>query len=62
MKSARETFKNDRSGDAQVGTQVKQLAATRNQAFADADQTFKTATSAARTALKSAFGSDASSV
>lgn len=56
LKSARETFQGDRKGDETVGSQVKQLATTRNSAFKAADQAFQASLSAARTTLKQAFG------
>lgn len=56
LKSARETFQNDRKSDSTIGGQVKQLAATRQAAFQTADKTFQNSLAAARQALQQAFG------
>lgn len=58
LKTARQTFQNSRKNDETVGSQVKQLAQTRNDAFKAADQAFKASMTAARTALKQAFGNN----
>lgn len=62
LKNARTTFVTERRSDNQISSQVQQLAASRDQAFKAADQTFKAALSSAATALKAAFGKDASHV
>ena len=55
LKSARETFRSSRKADTTVGSQIKQLAVTRQAAFKSADQIFKTSLTTARQALKQAF-------
>ena len=55
LKSAKTAFENGRSSDATVGSAVKQLAITRNNAFKVADSAFQAAMSAAKDALKVAF-------
>ncbi len=62
LKTARQNFQSARKDDSTVGSQVRELAKTRNAAFKAADETFKASTAAARTALKAAFGTDASSI
>lgn len=62
LKTARQTFQSNRKGDETVGSQVKQLAATRNDSFKAADQAFKASMVTARDALRQAFGSSNTSV
>lgn len=56
LKAARTTFQSDRKGDNTVGSQVKQLVVTRKAAFKTADKAFQDSLTAARQALKQAFG------
>jgi hypothetical protein len=62
LKSARTTFQSDRKGDNTIGSQVKQLAATRDAAFKTADKVFQTSLSNARQTLQQAFGKTNNSV
>lgn len=55
MKSARQTFVNDRKADAGIGDQVKQLAQTRNITIKANDAAFQSAAKAAADTLKAAF-------
>ncbi len=54
MKAAGDTYSQDRKND-DIGSTLKQLAQTRNAAFAAADKTFDATAQAARDALKAAF-------
>ncbi|MEO8105274.1 MAG: hypothetical protein ABI602_02965 [Candidatus Saccharibacteria bacterium] len=56
LKSARQTFQADRKNDTTIGSQVTQLAATRNAAFKAASQTLQSSITAARQTLLQAFG------
>lgn len=60
LRSARTTFQNDRKSDGTVGSQVKQLVATRQAAFKAADKVFQDSLAAARQTLQQAFGGDKS--
>lgn len=62
LKTARTTFQTDRKDDSKIGTQVVQLAQVRKAAFKAADAAFATSLSAARQALKAAFGSSSSNI
>jgi hypothetical protein len=55
LRNAQATFQSDRKSDATIVSQVKSLAATRNNAFTDADQTFKNTITSARQTLIQAF-------
>lgn len=57
LKSAREAFEGDRSGDQKVKQQAQQLAATRDATFRSADQAFKASMQTARQTLDKAFKS-----
>lgn len=61
LKSAREAYANDRKGDETIGSQVKQLAQTRDATFKADEATFLSSAQAARTTLKTVFGSAGSS-
>lgn len=56
MRLAKDTFKNERSADDTVGSKVQQLITVRNESFKAADKLFSDAQSAAKEALKTAFG------
>lgn len=56
LKTARETFQNDRKSDVTVTSQVKQYATDRDNAFNAATSVFQTNVQAARQTLQKAFG------
>jgi hypothetical protein len=56
LKTAREAYTADRKSDSQVGDQIKTLAQTRDTTIKANDATFTATASAARQALKTAFG------
>lgn len=62
LKTARETYRSDRTSDSAVSAQIKQLASARTAAIQNNDATFKSAADQARTALKAAFGDKSSAV
>lgn len=57
LKTAKDTYNAARKSDGNLGEQIKQLAATRNEAIKTADTTLQATVKAAREALKAAFGS-----
>jgi hypothetical protein len=62
MKSAQGTYRNDRSGDVKIGTQVQALVATRDAAFNAAEQAFQTTIASARQTLIQAFANNSTTV
>lgn len=56
LKTARESFVNDRKADAKLGDTIKQLEQTRNAAIKTANTNFQATAKAARTTLKNSFG------
>lgn len=62
LKTARETYQDDRKTDGTVGSQVKQLVIARQAAFKAADTAFQDSLTSARTTLKQAFGGSGNSI
>lgn len=56
LKTARETFENDRKSDGTMETQIKQYQTTRNSAFSTANSVFQTSIQNAAKVLQQAFG------
>ena len=61
MKTARQTYITSRQEDSKLGSQIAQLAHTRDEAIKANDTAFLAATKSAREALKAAFASSATS-
>ncbi len=62
LKTARENFNSERKTDSTVGSQIKLLITTRNNAFKAADQTFHNSVTTAKDTLQKAMGADSSSI